>query len=216
MRIGEASSTFRKKSKGFDWGPRAVSCACWERLLLCDILEATGVKRSNWNCEMLRVNFEGANEPNEAKYQTRLPLDYALNPANDVILAHKMNNAKVPVDHGSPVRLTIPGYVGGKCVKWQARIWIADHENDSCYHIWDNRVLPAFITAKDGEFARTKFDHPSTACNEQNLNSITEGPDQGEKLDIVDTLKRDTYRVERYAYEGSGHWPRSATIRAVN
>lgn len=111
----------------------------------------------------------------------------------------------IPHDHGFPVRLIIPGFIGGRCIKWLARIWITDHENDSHYHVWDNRVLPTFISEKDGEFARTMFTHPSTACDEQNLNSVIIRPGQGEKLAVVEILKRDTYRVEGYAYDGGGH-----------
>lgn len=49
------------------------------------------------------------------------------------------------------------------------------------------------------------FNHPSTACNEQNLNSVIVKPAQGTKLDVVDVLEKDTYRVEGYAYDGGGH-----------
>lgn len=122
-----------------------------------------------------------------------------------MLLAYEMNNTKLPADHGYPLRLIIPGYVGGRAVKWLGKIWISDHENDSYYHIWDNRVLPSFITEKDGEFATAMFHHPSTACNEQNLNSVIVRPGQGQKFDIVDVLKHDTYRVEGYAYDGAGH-----------
>ncbi|KAK5943376.1 hypothetical protein PMZ80_004383 [Knufia obscura] len=194
-----------KKSKGFDWGPGAVSCAYWKGALLWQVLEAAGVERDNRNGQRKWVNFEGADEPSEGKYQTSIPLDYALDRGNDVLLAYEMNNTKLPADHGFPLRLIIPGWVGGRCIKWLARVWVTDHENDSYYHIWDNRVLPSFITEKDGEFARTMFHHPSTACNEQNLNSVIVHPGQGEKLDLVDVLEKDTYRVEGYAYDGAGH-----------
>lgn len=30
---------------------------------------------------------------------------------------------------------------GGRCVKWLRKIWVSEKENDSHYHIWDNRVL---------------------------------------------------------------------------
>lgn len=193
-----------KKSKGFSWGPGAISCAYWKGALLHDVLYAAGIKRERWSGQRKWVNFEGADDPSEGKYATCIPLDYALNPANDVMLAYEMNNAPLPPDHGYPVRLLIPGFVGGRSVKWLARIWITDHENDSHYHIWDNRVLPSFITEKDGEFARTMFSHPSTACMEQNLNSVIVRPGQGERLELVDLLKRDTYRVEGFAYDGGG------------
>jgi nitrate reductase (NAD(P)H) len=61
------------------------------------------------------VNFEGADEPSEGKYATCLPFDYVMDRTNDVILAYEMNDV-LPPDHGYPVRLMIPGYVGGRCV----------------------------------------------------------------------------------------------------
>lgn len=90
----------------------------------------------------------------------------------------------------------IPGYVGGRCVKWLRRVWISDKENDSHYHIWDNRVLPSFVTEKDGEFAEAMFRHPDTACNEQNLNSVIVRPAQGEKIKLSEARKGNTYRIQ--------------------
>ncbi|KIW68544.1 hypothetical protein PV04_04483 [Phialophora macrospora] len=194
-----------KKSKGFSWGPGAISCAYWKGAMLYDVLSAAGVDGTSWNGDRQWVNFEGADEPSEGKYATSIPLDYVLDRANDVMLAYEMNNSPLPPDHGFPVRVLIPGFVGGRSVKWLSRIWITDHENESYYHIWDNRVLPSFITEKDGEFARTMFNHPSTACMEQNLNSVIVRPGQGETLDMADLLKCDTYRVRGFAYDGGGH-----------
>ncbi|KAK5405207.1 hypothetical protein LTR06_008902 [Exophiala xenobiotica] len=194
-----------KKSKGFNWGPCAISCAYWKGALLWQVLEKAGVKRDAWNGKRQWVNFQGADEPSEGKYETSIPLDYVLDRANDVLLAYEMNDTKLPADHGFPVRLLIPGFVGGRSVKWLARIWISDEENQSYYHIWDNRVLPAFIIEKDGAFATTMFHYPSTKCMEQNLNSVIVHPGQGEKLNIHDLLKKDTYRIEWYAYDGGGH-----------
>lgn len=153
-----------KKSKGFSWGAGATGCVYWKGPLLRDVLLAAGVEEGRYTGEgKLRwVNFQGADEPSEGKYETCIPLDYAMDPRNDVMLAMEMNNVPLPPDHGYPVRLLIPGYVGGRCVKWLSKIWVTDYENDSHYHIWDNRVLPSFITEKDGEFASTMFAHPDT------------------------------------------------------
>jgi nitrate reductase (NAD(P)H) len=194
-----------KKSKGFNWGSGAISCAYWKGPLLRDVLIKAGVPEKKPEGERHWVNFEGADDPSEGKYATCIPFDYAMDPSNDVILAFEMNDVPLPPDHGYPVRLMIPGYVGGRCVKWLKRIWISDHENDSHYHIWDNRVLPAFITEKDGEFAEALFRHPDTACNEQNLNSVIVKPSQGEKIPLSSARKGQTYRIEGYAYDGGGH-----------
>ena len=196
-----------KRSKGFNWGSGAVSCAYWKGALLRDVLLAAGVseKISETGGKRCWVNFEGADNPSEGKYATCIPLEYAMDSTNDVILAYEMNDVPLPPDHGHPVRLMIPGYVGGRCVKWLSKIWTSDKENESYYHIWDNRVLPSFITEKDGEFATTMFAHPDTACNEQNLNSIIVKPAQGERIELSRARKGETYRVQGYAYDGGGH-----------
>jgi nitrate reductase (NAD(P)H) len=194
-----------RRSKGFNWGAGAVSCAYWKGPLLRDVLLSAGIHRDLDEETRYWVNFEGADELSEGRYATSIPLDYAMDKNNDVILAYEMNDVPLPPDHGHPVRLVIPGYVGGRCVKWLKKIWISDKENASHYHIWDNRVLPSFITETDGEFAETMFAHPDTACNEQNLNSVIVKPAHGERLKLTEARKGKTYRVQGYAYDGGGH-----------
>nr|POF13967.1 nitrate reductase [nadh] 1 [Quercus suber] len=196
-----------KKSKGFNWGSGATGCVYWKGPLLRDVLLAAGVEAPSPSGDSKEqwVNFQGADEPSEGKYETCIPLSYAMDPTNDVLLAYEMNDVPLPPDHGYPVRVMIPGYVGGRCVKWLAKIWVSEEENSSHYHIWDNRVLPAFITEKDGEFASTMFAHPDTACNEQNLNSVIVKPAQGEKIPLTSARRGKSYRIEGYAYDGGGH-----------
>lgn len=196
-----------RRSKGFNWGAGAISCAYWKGPLLRDVLLAAGVEGSdNYHGKGRRwVHFEGADELSEGKYATSIPLAYAMDPENDVILAYEMNNVRLPPDHGYPVRLMVPGYVGGRCVKWLHKVWVSDKENDSHYHIWDNRVLPSFIRDMDSEFSHTMFSHPSTACNEQNLNSIIVKPEHGERIRLSDVDKNETYRIAGIAYDGGGH-----------
>ncbi|KAM0205836.1 hypothetical protein ACHAQI_008843 [Fusarium lateritium] len=196
-----------KKSKGFSWGAGATSCAYWKGPLLRDVLLAHGVPETPPGLGEKRywVNFEGADDLSEGKYATCIPFEHAMSPNNDVILAYEMNDVPLPPDHGYPVRVIIPGYVGGRNVKWLKKIWISDKENDSYYHIWDNRVLPSFVTEKDGPFAEALFRHPDTACNEQNLNSVIVKPAQGEKIPLSKVKKGENYRIEGYAYDGGGH-----------
>ncbi|KAK5109055.1 hypothetical protein LTR62_007603 [Meristemomyces frigidus] len=194
-----------KKSKGFNWGSGATGCAYWKGPLLMDVLLAAGVVYDQRaDDKQLWVNFQGADELSEGKYETCIPLGYAMDPANDVLLAYEMNDLPLPPDHGYPIRLIIPGYVGGRCVKWLTKIWLTETENTSHYHIWDNRVLPSFIT-EDGELATTMFKHPDTACNEQNLNSVIVKPSHGETIPLKDFRADKTYRIEGYAYDGGGH-----------
>ncbi|OAA56340.1 Oxidoreductase, molybdopterin-binding domain protein [Niveomyces insectorum RCEF 264] len=201
-----------RKSKGFNWGAGAASCAYWKGPLLRDVLLSSGVlaglpplpaaapppngddRRRYW------VNFASADAPSEGTYETCIPFEYAKDPTNDVLLAYQMNDLFLPPDHGYPVRLVIPGHVGGRSVKWLKKIWISDRENSSHYHIWDNRVLPGFVTDMDSKIAQAMFAHPDTACNEQNLNSVIVKPAHGERIHFGEARKGRSYRIEGYAY----------------
>lgn len=51
-----------------------------------------------------------------ASYLRILPLEKALHP--DTLLAHRMNGARLPAEHGFPLRAVIPGWYGMDSVKW--------------------------------------------------------------------------------------------------
>ncbi|KAK2029100.1 hypothetical protein LX32DRAFT_652559 [Colletotrichum zoysiae] len=176
MRWKELNLT--RQSKGFDWGSGAGSCAYWKGPLLRDILLAAGIPDRLKEDHRYWVNFEGVDELREGKYATSVPFEYAMNPMDDVILAYEMND----------------------------RIWISEKEKDSHYHVWDNGVLPSFITEMESELAETcMFRHPGTACSEQNLYSVIVRPEQGERISLADAHKHKTYRIQGYAYDGGGH-----------
>src|SRR4029078_1931527 len=52
-----------------------------------------------------------------------LPLRKAL---HDVLLAYEMHGETVPADHGPPVRLVVPGWIGIASIKWLGSIEVSD------------------------------------------------------------------------------------------
>ncbi len=64
-----------------------------------------------------------------------------------------MNNERLPPDHGFPVRLIIPGHVGGRMVKWLAKVEVTEKESDNFYHQHDNKVLPPYVSFEDANVA---------------------------------------------------------------
>jgi len=69
------------------------------------------------------VIFEGIDE-----MQASIPVEKALSPYGDVLLAYEMNGEALPAEHGFPVRLVVPGHVGVRNVKWVGKITTSSEE----------------------------------------------------------------------------------------
>lgn len=73
----------------------------------------------------------------DGAYTDSISLQQAGQP--DVMLAHSMNNAPLPLDQGLPVRLIIPEMYGYKNVKWVNRIQFTDQP---ILGFWEQRGYP--------------------------------------------------------------------------
>ncbi len=78
---------------------------------LRDVLIAAG-----WTEEEMRkrgiqhVHFEGFDrDPTGQYYGASIPVEKAISPYGDVILAFEMNGEPLPLDHGMPLRVIVPG-----------------------------------------------------------------------------------------------------------
>jgi DMSO/TMAO reductase YedYZ molybdopterin-dependent catalytic subunit len=71
-----------------------------------------------------------------------LPIGKAL---DDVLLAYEMNGRPLPPDHGAPLRVVVPGWVGIASIKWVGRIEVADHQLFSTWNTTQYRLTgPAY------------------------------------------------------------------------
>ncbi|KAI0327001.1 hypothetical protein GY45DRAFT_48029 [Cubamyces sp. BRFM 1775] len=194
-----------KRTVGFNWTASGVSTSLWRGVLLRDVLLGCGLRETP-ETERWYLNFEGEDEPASGRYATSIPLGHVMDPTNDVILAFGMNGRVLHPDHGYPLRVVIPGYVGGRQIKWLKRIWVTKEPNRSHYHIWDNKVVPSFIDSKTHPLAKTFFEDESTACWEQVLQSIICKPAHEERLELPDEdALEGTYTVQGFAFNGAGY-----------
>jgi sulfite oxidase len=58
-------------------------------------------------------------------------MSMVLDPLSEVIIAHTMNGEDIPLEHGFPLRLVIPGTVGVRNAKWVRSLIISDNEAQS-------------------------------------------------------------------------------------
>ncbi len=101
------------------WLSGAVGTADWTGVRLADLLADAGVPADTVDVVLTGLDH-GIERGVEQDYQRGLPLDEALR--DDVLVAHTMNGAPLPPQHGFPARLVVPGWYGMAHVTWLDRI----------------------------------------------------------------------------------------------
>ncbi|KAL5704237.1 hypothetical protein ACHQM5_022690 [Ranunculus cassubicifolius] len=193
-----------KQTIGFNWGSAGVSTSVWRGVRLRDLLKRCGILRREKGA--LNVCFEGAEDlpgGGGSKYGTSISKEVAMDPGRDIIVAYMQNGDLLLPDHGFPVRMIIPGCIGGRMVKWLSRIIVASKESENHYHYKDNRVLPSHV---DAELANSEawWYKPEYIINELNINSVITTPSHEEILPINAATTLRPYTLKGYAYSGGG------------
>ena len=148
------------------------------------------------------VCMEGADDLPNGHYATSVKLNWAMDPNKGMILAHRMNGEMLRPDHGKPLRVVIPGQIGGRSVKWLKRLILTKEPSDNWYHIYDNRVLPTMVSPEEAANDKSWWTDERYAIYDLNPNSAIARPAHDEQLNTtqVDSI----YNVKGYAYSGGG------------
>jgi DMSO/TMAO reductase YedYZ molybdopterin-dependent catalytic subunit len=113
-------------TSGVQWGLGAVSNATWTGVPLRALLERARVQDSAQHFWM-----EAADQspmPAAPKFLRSIPRDVAL---GDAFIAFEMNGQPVPLHHGGPLRLVVPGWYGMASTKWLTHIHARAKESDN-------------------------------------------------------------------------------------
>jgi DMSO/TMAO reductase YedYZ molybdopterin-dependent catalytic subunit len=117
---------------GEQWEQGAVSTAEWTGVPLVEVLDRANIEPAG-----REVVFRGADAgsvPSCAKpvrFERSLQLDVARE--SEALLAFAMNGEPLPVQHGYPVRLVVPGWYGVASVKWLTEMKVIDRPFDGYF-----------------------------------------------------------------------------------
>ena len=162
----------------------AISNAMWAGAALRDVLDMVDIE--DGAVEVLFEGFDsGKPEPDVEviPYLRSMPVDVALHP--DTLLAYEMNGEPLPVEHGYPLRLIVPGWYGMASVKWLSRIEILDHAFEGFFQ------TDRYIIEQD--------DGPAIPLSSIYVKSLISNPQQG------DVLRSGTVAVAGVAWSGSAY-----------
>lgn len=125
---GNARSFFATQQgtpvSGTPWTLGAIGNAHWRGARLSEVLRLAGVSRRAVDVlpRGLDADYVTDDGTNLGRVRRPLPLSKAM---DDVILAYEMNDAPLPPDHGYPVRILVPSWVGIASIKWLGDIEVS-------------------------------------------------------------------------------------------
>ena len=146
-----------KRVNGIPWGPGAIGNAVWTGVRLRDVLLHAGLRLDNDGLpsqEAQHVCLVGKdNAIGGEAYEASIPINKAIHPLGDVIIAFEMNGKELPRDHGYPLRVVIPGYIAGRSIKWLDKIVVTKEESTGFFQQKDYKSFSPSVDPKKVDFS---------------------------------------------------------------
>ena len=155
-------------ARGVQWEQGAVSTAEWEGVPLSAVLEKAGIKGSALEVVLQGMDSGELKDPpkpaGNVTFARSLPLEKAMH--SEVLLAYKMNGERLPLSHGFPIRVVVPGWFGMACVKWLSRILVVDqpfqgHFQTVDYAYWQTKEGLPRRTPIQGMLVKSQIARPT-------------------------------------------------------
>ncbi|MFD3311854.1 sulfite oxidase [Streptomyces sp. NPDC058694] len=113
----------RETVTGTPWTLGAIGVARWRGVRLADVLRRAGLSPYAVDVQPRGLDAEYiSGGENLGRVRRPLPLAKAL---GDVLLAYEMNGERLPHDHGYPVRVLVPSWIGIASIKWVGDIEVS-------------------------------------------------------------------------------------------
>jgi DMSO/TMAO reductase YedYZ molybdopterin-dependent catalytic subunit len=175
---GNGRSLLQPPVDGERWDVGAVSTAEWTGVPLAEVLDRAGIA-----ADAREVLFRGADggtveaSQEMVHFERSLTVEDALH--EKTLLAYVMNGEPLPVQHGYPVRLVVPGWYAVTSVKWLTDIEVVDTPFEGYFQ----RERYIYDRGNDGTMG-------GEPVRLQRVRSLITDPGEGEEIDCGDVTVR--------------------------
>lgn len=121
---GNGRGLFAPRVAGVQWAKGAMGNARWTGVRLADL-----IARTKPRAEAKFIEMQGSDRPAlpaTPAFIRGIPVAKALH--KDTIVALRMNDVALPLAHGAPARLVVPGWVADDWMKWLTRVSVRADE----------------------------------------------------------------------------------------
>ncbi len=200
-----------EKTSGDPWDAGAIGNAEWTGVALADVLRAAGsAEADDLHVAFAAVDVAANEGAPDAPYGVSIPMPKAM--TGDVLLAWAMNGEPLPLEHGAPLRVVVPGCAGVRSAKWLAEIRVQESPSDAFQQARDYLLFPPDMRKETQDLAR------GMSITAMPLNAAICEPAAGTTLAAGATMirgyaiatDRAITRVD-VSMDGGRHW-RQATI----
>jgi DMSO/TMAO reductase YedYZ molybdopterin-dependent catalytic subunit len=172
-------------------GGNLVSNGRWTGVLLSDVLAEAGVNRdkiSQASEQLVGRSVDGWT----AGFQTDLALD-----GREALVAFGLNGSELPLDHGYPVRLVVPGLYGYvSATKWLTEIELTDWDFDA---YWIQRSWSKEGPIQTQSRIDTVSDNDNLSAGNVQIGGVAWAPHRGIDRVEVSTDDGETWNDARLA-----------------
>ncbi|WP_137387815.1 sulfite oxidase [Rhodoligotrophos defluvii] len=142
---GNGRALFDHEASGTQWSTGAAGNLIWSGVPVRTVVEALGGVAAG-RAFMTSTGGESLPEgidPQTVIVERSIPADIAMERA---ILAWEMNGQPVPLAHGGPLRVVIPGFYGINNVKYVKKVAFTETESDAAIQRTGYRVRPVGVS----------------------------------------------------------------------
>lgn len=182
---GNGRAYFPSKPSGTQWTVGAAGCVIWSGVPVKDLVHALGGVTDG----MVYMTSTGGEKIPEGIEPTSVMVERSVPVAAmaDAILAWELNGEPIPLAHGGPLRVVVPGYMGVNNVKYVKRLAFTTEQSSAKIQQSSYRMSPV---GQKGEAS-------DPSAWEMGVKSWVNSPGSGEG-----TLKKGRTTIEGVAMGG--------------